>query len=144
MILAGTPRQATRWGADGVYCAPAQAGALSVRKMGGGRKIGTAGTRSPPARGRRIALLTAHSLREIGRAARADAIVLSPVFATRSHPQAKALGAIRFRMLSRLARVPVIALGGITPRRAAALNPAGWAAIDGLSAATKRGIPKDS
>ena len=66
------------------------------------------------------------------RGGRADALVLSPVFATRSHPGAPPLGPLRFRLLARQARVPVIALGGMTARRAAALGAA-WAAIDGLS-----------
>lgn len=76
--------------------------------------------------------MTAHSLREIRRATRADAIVLSPVFATRSHPGVAPLGSVRFRLLAQRAATPVIALGGMTARRAAALGT-GWAAIDGLS-----------
>lgn len=81
-----------------------------------------------------LRLATAHSLREIGMAARAgaDAVLLSPVFATRSHPGASALGPVRFLMLARLSPLPVIALGGMTQARAARLAVAGWAAIDGL------------
>jgi thiamine-phosphate pyrophosphorylase len=59
--------------------------------------------------------------------------MLSPVFATRSHPGAESLGQVRFRLLARFASVPVIALGGMTRRRAAALEALRWAAIDGLS-----------
>lgn len=113
MILAGTPREAAQWRADGCYGAPARAQA----------KL---------AQGRGIRLLTAHSFREIGRAAQADAILLSPVFPTHSHPGALVLGPIRFRLLARMAQAPVIALGGMTDRRAAKLGTA-WAAIDGLS-----------
>jgi thiamine-phosphate pyrophosphorylase len=102
---------AARWRADGNYCAPG---------------------RAEISRRRGIVLLTAHSLREIGRAAKADAILLSPVFPTRSHPGAPVLGPIRFRLLAQKAGPPVIALGGMTPRRAAALGTA-WAAIDGLA-----------
>jgi thiamine-phosphate pyrophosphorylase len=81
-----------------------------------------------------LRLVTAHSLREIGAAhrARADAILLSPVFATRSHPGAKALGPVRFRMLAARANVPVIALGGMSKHRARALMWKKWAAIDGI------------
>jgi thiamine-phosphate pyrophosphorylase len=111
VVLAGTPQEAARWRADGNYYAPGRA--ESSRRRG-------------------IVLLTAHSLREIGRAAKADAILLSPVFPTRSHPGAPVLGPIRFRLLAQKAGPPVIALGGVTPRRAAALGTA-WAAIDGLA-----------
>lgn len=80
-------------------------------------------------------LLTAHSLREIGQARRGDAILLSPVFPTRSHPGTRALGALRFRLLAARVRVPVVALGGMTRQTARRLKDHAWAAIDGLSAA---------
>jgi thiamine-phosphate pyrophosphorylase len=121
VVLSGAPRQARRWKAHGTYRAPAQAGAL------GGRV------------GRGLRLVTAHSLREIAaaRRARADAIVLSPVFPTRTHPGARALGPLRFRLLAARAGAPVIALGGMTAQRARRIGATRWAAIDGL-------IPKDS
>ena len=80
-------------------------------------------------------LVTVHSLREIGAAgrARANAVLLSPVFATRSHPGGKALGVVRFRLLAARSLVPVLALGGMDARRAramAALGAVGWAGID--------------
>ncbi len=81
-----------------------------------------------------LRLATAHSLREVGVAARADAVLLSPVFATRSHPGGAVLGPVRFLLLARRSRVPVLALGGMTRARAARLPVHGWAAIDGLSA----------
>ncbi|WP_310533643.1 thiamine phosphate synthase [Novosphingobium sp.] len=111
VVLAGTMRQARRWGADGAY--------------GSARQLakGTAGLR----------LATVHSLRELRRAARADAVLLSPVFATRSHPGAGALGPLRFLLMAQKSRIPVLALGGMTPRRAARMPLHGWAAIDGLS-----------
>lgn len=67
------------------------------------------------------------------RRARVDAVFASPVFATRSHPGAPALGRARFGLLIRGMRVPVIALGGMDARRARSLAPFrihGWAAID--------------
>jgi thiamine-phosphate pyrophosphorylase len=78
-----------------------------------------------------------HSVRERIAAERVEAQLLfvSPVFATRSHPGAKALGRVRFGMLIRGAKRPVIALGGMTKRRAQSLKAFGiygWAAIDGL------------
>ncbi|MFT4027203.1 MAG: thiamine phosphate synthase [Novosphingobium sp.] len=110
VFLAADARAARAWRADGVY-GPAAALARG------------------PALPR---LVTAHSLREIGRAQRAAAIVLSPVFATRSHPGAQGLGTVRFRLLARWAGGGVIALGGMTGRRARALGTP-WAAIDGLT-----------
>ena len=78
---------------------------------------------------------SAHDLREIRAAERAGARLLfvSPVFATRSHPGARPLGPIRFGLLARQARIPVIALGGMSAKRARSLKPMGihgWAAID--------------
>lgn len=62
-------------------------------------------------------------------------MLVSPLFATRSHPGAKPLGSARFAALARLSPVPVIALGGVKPRHAGLirrLGAAGFAAIDGL------------
>ena len=80
-------------------------------------------------------LVTVHSLHEIGRANRfgAEAVLLSPVFPTRSHPGARPLGPLRFRMLAKRSTVPVIALGGINRRSALRLKGFTWAAIDGLN-----------
>ena len=111
-VLLITAGDAPGWRADGRYGAP----------QGLGRTSG-------------LRLATAHSLAEIGAAVRAgaDAILLSPVFATRSHPGAPVLGTLRFLHLARRAPLPVIALGGMTKRRAARLPVWGWAAIDGLA-----------
>ncbi|MEH3041082.1 MAG: thiamine phosphate synthase [Sphingomonas paucimobilis] len=84
-------------------------------------------------RTRGLATRPVHSMRERIAAERAgvDAIFVSPVFATRSHPGAPVLGRVRFQRLIRGARVPVIALGGMTAARARTLKGiAGWAAID--------------
>ncbi len=69
--------------------------------------------------------------------ARNDAVLLSPVLPTRSHPGAPVLGMVRFLLLARHSPVPVLALGGMN-RAAARRLPSrgavqGWAAIDGLS-----------
>jgi thiamine-phosphate pyrophosphorylase len=77
----------------------------------------------------------AHSRREAvaGIRAGADLLFVSPVFATRSHPDAHVLGRARLGLMIRGLPVPVIALGGMTPKRAASLRPLGiygWAAID--------------
>jgi thiamine-phosphate pyrophosphorylase len=77
---------------------------------------------------------SAHSLRALMGAAALDAVFLSPVFATASHPGAKALTAVRAAFIAAHAPVPVYALGGVTPRNAALLAPAfsGIAAIGSL------------
>jgi thiamine-phosphate pyrophosphorylase len=113
MILADSSMTAREWGADGVYGAPRALYPTSEL----------------------LTLATAHSLREIGLANRvcADAVLLSPVFPTRSHPGARTLGANRFRLLAAQAAMPVIALGGMSVRTARRLGWARWAAIDGLS-----------
>ena len=113
VVLSGSAELTRSWGADGIY-GPAAALAGSPELL-------------------RIA--TAHNLAEIGEANRihADAAMLSPVFATRSHPDAETLGPARFRLLAREAAMPVIALGGMTIENAAVLDWPRWAAIDGLS-----------
>jgi len=114
VILADSALTASEWGADGIYGAPLS---LWPRRCG------------------LLHLATAHNAREIGLANQrgVDGVLLSPVFATRSHPGAPVLGASGFRMLARLSQAPVIALGGMTSERARTLQWPRWAAIDGLS-----------
>jgi thiamine-phosphate pyrophosphorylase len=86
-------------------------------------------------RGTGLRTASAHTRREAIAAVRAgaDAVFVSPVFATRSHPGARALGQIRFALMVQGLAIPVIALGGMTPRRARRLQwlgASGWAAID--------------
>ena len=114
-ILAGRAAEARAWGANGAYGAPHRL------------------ARGP----RAFRLVTVHSIRDLAKARRADAVLLSPVFPTRSHPGGAALGAARFLLLARHSRHPVIALGGMNSARARQLGAPRWAAIDGL-------IPKDS
>ena len=113
VVVSDSPDLAAEWGASGIYGAPS--------------RIENA---APMLR-----IATAHGEAEIAaaQAARADAIMLSPVFATRSHPSAQPLGAEGFHALARSTSIPVIALGGMTKRRAQALGVKRWAAIDGLS-----------
>lgn len=112
LALSGDPAAARRWGANAAYGSPGQL------------------SRGPAI----IRLVTAHSLREVAaaRRARADAVLLSPVFATRSHPGARTLGPVKFRSLAAHALVPVIALGGMHARGARRIGTARWAAVDGL------------
>ncbi len=88
----------------------------------------------------------AHSPRAVARASAAgvDAMLLSPVFATASHPDAPALGPLRFASLVRSSAVPVYALGGISEATAGRLTgsgAAGLAAIGALTAPQSRAGP---
>jgi thiamine-phosphate pyrophosphorylase len=81
---------------------------------------------------------SAHSLGAAQRAALfgADAVFLSPVFPTASHPGRVALTPIRFRLMAQETRVPLYALGGINAGNAQQLlgaRLAGIAAIGGLA-----------
>lgn len=49
-------------------------------------------------------------------------VMLSPVFATDSHPNARPLGILRFSRMARISDSNVIGLGGITPAHAKRLN----------------------
>ena len=79
----------------------------------------------------------AHDRRQAVAGARFGAtLFVSPVFPTRSHPGAKALGPMRAAAIGRGLYVPLVALGGMTPRRfrqVRMLGFEGWAAIDELS-----------
>ncbi len=113
-VLADSALTAQEWGADGIYGAP--------------RSL-------YPRRGGLLRIATAHNLRELAQARRmgADAVMLSPVFPTNSHPGGATLGPVRWRLLAKRAGVPVIALGGMSPHAARRLKCSRWAAIDGLS-----------
>ncbi len=97
------------------------------RRQGAGRfALLTAATHGRPA------LLAA---RRLG----CDAVLLSPAFATASHPGTHPLGPVRWALLRRRLDMPVIALGGMTPltlRRLSPACPAGMAAIGALKAPT--------
>lgn len=70
-----------------------------------------------------------------GLAAGADAVVVSTAFPSNSPSAGKAMGPIRLALLSRAARGPVYALGGINNKTARSLRSTGLvglAAMDGL------------
>lgn len=121
LLIADDPELASA--ADGVHFPEARAGAISYWRA-----------RRPDW----LLTASAHSLHAAIRAASfgADAIFLSPVFATKSHPGRGALGAIRLRLIARMLSVPVYALGGIdarTIRHLADADVAGIAAIGALT-----------
>lgn len=127
VLLAGSPDRARRWGADGVHLRQRDA---HLRQRDADRA----------AQARRLGLLVTipvHDMPEARRARRAgaDAVFISPLYPTRSHPGAPALGPAAWLRLARLSGAQPVALGGMTESRCRALNRAsgigaGWAAID--------------
>lgn len=112
LLLAGSERLATAWRADGAH-GP-----------------------SPRRRSARPLLRTApaHDRKEWLAACRSgcDFAFVSPIFATRSHPGAEALGPVRAGLLLGGDRRKAVALGGMTAARAQTLRTLGitrWAAI---------------
>lgn len=108
LLLAGPARLAEAWGADGWH------------GWGDGEGLRSA---------------SVHDLAEIRRAEEqgADLLFLAPVYPTRSHPGAPALGVERFAALAAITKLPVIALGGVAPDNAEELRSRGaygWAAVD--------------
>ncbi len=117
LLLAGSPRLARGWRADGAH----------------GRHHG-------------ITSAPVHDRPELIAAQRRGAriILVSPVFATTSHPGTRALGRLKFADIARRARVPVVALGGMDAQRArsfACLGIYGWAGIDALTVQKRKAVP---
>lgn len=74
----------------------------------------------------------AHDLRSAILTSAVNAIFLSPVFTSRSHPGVHALTPVRANAIVSTLAVPVFALGGVTARNAASLH--GFAGIAGIGA----------
>jgi thiamine-phosphate pyrophosphorylase len=88
-------------------------------------------------RGRRPLLtIAAHGPTPLAAARRlgADLALLSPLFATASHPGARGLGTLRFAALARCAGLPVAALGGMAAGRVRAAAAAGAVAVAAIGA----------
>ena len=101
ILLNGSPTQARIVAADGIHLTASRLLALDSRPLGRDRWVAA----------------SCHNLEEIRHAHRlgVDFIVVSPVRATASHPQAAALGWEGLRALTEAATLPVYALGGMTP-----------------------------
>ena len=113
LLLAGDERTALRWHAAGFH-------------SGQDTRRSKVTIHSTPA----------HDRRELAKArgAGADLVLISPMFATASHPGARPLGRSTFMALAkRCGNLKVIALGGMNARNSAKLDKRvvhGWAAID--------------
>jgi len=118
VLIANDAALASRCGADGLHLSEATAReALRWRAVRPNWFISAA----------------AHSLRAAILAKFVDAIVLSPVFETRSHPGRRAMTPVRGNRIARDVATPVYALGGVSARNAALLcGFAGIAAIGAL------------
>lgn len=128
LLIAGSPKLARRLGVPGIH--------LPERDLAHYRGF---------AFGQKVVTASCHSERAIIAAARAgvDAILLSPVMPTESHPGGKTLGITRFARLVRLANelgLSVYALGGIsTPASVARLRGTGAAGVAGIGFLLERG-----
>lgn len=116
----------------------ARARGLVVVRAGRWCGVGADGVHNQRGPGLRTA--SAHSSIEARAAVRrgADAVFVSPVFDTRSHPGGDVLGVRVAARIARVLKVPVIALGGVDARRFRELEGFyGWAAIDAWSSEAK-------
>jgi thiamine-phosphate pyrophosphorylase len=131
LLVAGDWRLAAEIGADGLHLPEGLA-----------RHGVLAGARGWVRRRKKLLIIACHGAMALGRARKlgADAALLSPVFATASHPGAPVIGPVRFGLWTRRAGLPVLALGGMNSHRLRRLPlAAGMAAIGGL---TKPGVPR--
>jgi thiamine-phosphate pyrophosphorylase len=117
VLVAGDGALAAASGADGVHLGEARLGEAAHWR----------------ARRRFLVTASVHSLAGLAKANLAEAVFLSPVFPTRSHPGRAALTAVRANAIARGARLPVYALGGIDAANAGRLSGfTGIAAIGAL------------
>ena len=119
VIIANDAELAQRCGADGLHLSQANAHRLAHWRA---------------LRPRWFISASIHALRPGLMCRQADAIFLSPVFTTRSHPNSAALTAVRANAIAHALSVPVYALGGVTARNAALLD--GFVGIAAIAALT--------
>jgi thiamine-phosphate pyrophosphorylase len=117
VLIADDPELAAKIGADGVHL-PARRARAAAQIRAGHRRW----------------LITAAAHGAVKGFPDLDALFLSPVFATASHPERAALGAARANAMAARSTVPVYALGGIDASNARLLEGfVGIAAIGALS-----------
>jgi thiamine-phosphate pyrophosphorylase len=119
VLIANDAKLAQQCGADGLHLSQAQAHRAAHWRALRPRWFMTA---------------AAHDLRAACLCRSVDALLLSPIFATASHPKAIALTPVRANRMAQALRIPVYALGGVTSRNARLLHGfSGIAAIGALS-----------
>jgi thiamine-phosphate pyrophosphorylase len=122
LLVAADARLACAIGADGFHL-PEAAACSGNRTWRRWRRPGwlvTAAAHSPRAMFASAALAV-------------DAVLLSPVFSTASHPEATPLGALRFARMVRASPLPVYALGGVTAPRMGLIGLSGAVGVAGIS-----------
>ena len=121
LLIAGDAKLAADCGAAGLHLPEARAGEVLHWRA-----------RHP----NWIITTAAHSIAGLLRAGMfgANAVFLSPVFATASHPERIAIGAARASLMAAQAQVPVYALGGVDARNAALLLHTRFQGIAAISA----------
>jgi thiamine-phosphate pyrophosphorylase len=121
ILIADDPELAVKLGADGLH--------LPEARM---REAAQWRARFPAL----MITAAAHSFRAIlqARLMPVDAVFLSPVFATQSHPGRVSLTALRANALARAAGKPVYALGGIDVNNAALLSREAFSGIAAIGA----------
>lgn len=102
-----------------------------------GQHLGGGTRQQKRARGR-ILTMPVHNPRQARQARHlgADAVLISPVWPTRSHPGAPGIGLSRFKQLARQSGAAPIALGGMSAARfklARHFGATGWAGIDAFA-----------
>jgi thiamine-phosphate pyrophosphorylase len=118
-LIADDPWLAARVGADGIHLSEAKAKEATHWRA---RRPGW------------IITAAAHSLSACARAGHADAVLLSPIFPTQSHPRDGFLGVARARFIAQASPVPVYALGGIDAVTVAGLDDSAFIGIAAISA----------
>ncbi|MFC1674013.1 thiamine phosphate synthase [Pseudomonadota bacterium] len=122
VLVSGDMRLALSLGADGLHLSERQARRGPPRTM--------------PIKPGFLITAAAHSRPALWRAAQAGAhaVFLSPVFSTKSHPDAQPLGVLRFSRMARTSPLAVIALGGIEDKSAKRLKLGPASAIAAIEA----------
>lgn len=119
LSIANDPELAAEIGADGLHLSEARAHEAAHWRA---------------VKPRWFITVAAHSPRTAGQARWADAVLMSPVFETESHPGGLALGPVRLRVMARELAVPIYALGGLDERNARRLAGASLAGLAGIGA----------
>jgi thiamine-phosphate pyrophosphorylase len=109
--------------------------------------LGAAGAHDRSAkRSKGVRTMAVHSRREaaLARRMKADLILVSPLFPTRSHRGAQSIGVLRAVTISGSMRHQTLALGGMNAKRFTRMSAAGfygWAGIDAFSRQNLTAVP---
>jgi len=119
VLIANDPELADACSADGIHLPESQASAVSHWRA---------------VRPRFLITVSAHSLRAVSLASRADAVLLSSIFPTASHPGRVPLTPAKAAFIAARSSRPVYALGGVDGRNASRIRGANFVGIAAVSA----------